>query len=550
MNPRVLLIGLDAATFEYIDPWIDEGELPNIAQLIRRGVKAGLRSTAIPSTSVAWPSLVTGKNPGKTGLFDITMRQPGSYATVPSNTVGFQGPALWQILSEAGLRVGVVNVPVTYPPQPVNGYLISGFDTPRTTTDYAHPPGFLDQLAEDGHPYTLLQRQASLISNQNPRWRSLELASFSQGWVEIIRDQTDLLLFFLKSYPVHFLMTVFNATDSINHRTNDQRYILSIYRAADEALGRLLSAIGPGTTVILASDHGSCPLHAYLSMYRFLSEGGFLAFRREVSAENMRRVLQRLSPSLGHRAKKWWQGLPSSIRGALSLPLLQVEPRLAGAYDGIDWGRTRVYAHGGRGSLYSLYVNLKGREPMGIVSPGSEYQRLLDEVLDWIAQARDPASGQRLFGQCWRGQEIYHGPWTHRAPDIVVSLQDYRYHVITGSASDPLVRPIPPQSEYGGHSPEGILVMHGHGIKSGCVLESAEIADVMPTALYLFGLPLPEDVDGKVLADAFDPSYLDNHPVKYVEAADQPASPEPSREFTDEELADVWERLRGLGYVD
>ena len=135
MNPRVLLIGLDGATFDYIDPWIDEGELPNIAQLIRGGVKARLRSTPVFHTSVAWPSMVTGKNPGKTGIFDITMREPDSYSTVPTNTLGFHGPALWEILSDANLSVGVINVPVTYPPKPVNGYLVSGFDTPRTATD-------------------------------------------------------------------------------------------------------------------------------------------------------------------------------------------------------------------------------------------------------------------------------------------------------------------------------------------------------------------------------------------------------------------------------
>lgn len=128
---KVMVIGLDGATFRVIDPLVARGELPGLARLMAGGTRGTLESTLPPLSPTAWASFITGKNPGKHGIFDFLRRRPGSYEFLPVNGASIRARTLWSRLSEGGVRVGVVNVPMTYPPPPVNGFIISGMDSPR-----------------------------------------------------------------------------------------------------------------------------------------------------------------------------------------------------------------------------------------------------------------------------------------------------------------------------------------------------------------------------------------------------------------------------------
>src|SRR5215813_2846442 len=127
---KVVILGLDGATFDLILPWVQSGKLPHFAQLLHQGISGRLRSTVPPMSPPAWNSFMTGKNPGKHGIFDFTGRKPQSYETSFINAAWRRAPDFWQYLTEAGKRIAVLSVPFTYPPEKVNGIMISGFDAP------------------------------------------------------------------------------------------------------------------------------------------------------------------------------------------------------------------------------------------------------------------------------------------------------------------------------------------------------------------------------------------------------------------------------------
>jgi predicted AlkP superfamily phosphohydrolase/phosphomutase len=138
---RILVIGLDGVPLDLIVSWAREGKLPVLQRFISEGVAGRLCSTVPPTSGPSWSSFATGENPGKTGIYDFLYRRDGSYHFPPVNSSRRDGKPLWHILSEAGRRVGVFNVPVTYPVEPVNGFMLSGWMTPYAARDFAYPPG-------------------------------------------------------------------------------------------------------------------------------------------------------------------------------------------------------------------------------------------------------------------------------------------------------------------------------------------------------------------------------------------------------------------------
>src|ERR1051325_9352411 len=144
--PKVVVIGLDAATWTLINPWMAEGSMPNLAKLMQAGVSGSLQSVLPPITPPAWTSFMTGKNPGKHGIFNFIETEPGGYAMKYSNATSRRSPTIWKLLNDAGFSVGTMNIPFTYPPEKLNGFQISGMDTPSESSPFIHPPELRDEL--------------------------------------------------------------------------------------------------------------------------------------------------------------------------------------------------------------------------------------------------------------------------------------------------------------------------------------------------------------------------------------------------------------------
>jgi predicted AlkP superfamily phosphohydrolase/phosphomutase len=530
MVDKLVVIGWDGATWDYIDPLIKQGALPNIERLLSRGARFTLRSTIPPYTNIAWPALVTGCTPARTGVFDAVRFQPGSYSPLAAGS-GRTEP-IWRWVNQFGKRAGVLNVPTTYPAIPLDGYLVTGFDSPRNAPDIEYPRGLIASWKQHHQFYSVLSQETALMDSQNPHQLRSDLEDFTARWEEITRQQGTHLAWLWKNDPVDLLFSVFSGTDSINHRTRNFDHITRVYRAADDALGYLLDLVDENTLFGIVSDHGSTAAKRYISLNRILHEQNWLQFRKTLSEKH----IQRLPGLAGKSLANVWRQLPRLLQHTASATLIWLDPRLVVAHENIDWPHTKIFA---RSSMGPLYVNLQGRFPEGNVIP-SEYDSLLSEASSMILAMRGP-DGKPLFRHIYFGREIHQSTSENDLiPDLILEPFDWSDHMITGFPTDPLVRLIPNEGEYGTHTPDGIFLLTGPGIQTG-QFGVANIQDVVPTLLAAWGLPLPSTADGVVLADVF------SHPLEITYASSEQTPPLPHANGDSDE---VLERLRALGYLE
>jgi len=546
-RPRVIVLGLDGATFTILRPWMEAGYLPNLARLAHEGVHGQLESVVPPYSAPAWVSLATGQGPGKHGIVDFWRYDPSTDERRPVDASDIGTAALWDILGEHGRLVGVVNVPLTYPPRPVNGVMVSGMMTPGEDAPYTHPPelkNWLKEVAGDyaADPYTSVDRTAAFLK------RVLY-------WVER-REAAHLRL--LETHPFDFFINVVQALDPIQHhfwRVLDESHprhdddearrsrplLLRCYQAVDEVVGHRLGMLDGRTTLLVVSDHGFGPVHRRFNVNRFLLEHGFLALERDTVPlcsqviEGIRIVGRRLDVfNLRGRL------LDNRQREALRRRLDR------SAAPAVDWSRTRAYYTGLTGQ--GLYVNLAGRETMGIVPSGEPYEEVRDGLITALVDLRDPDTGDPVISAAYRREEIYTGPRVSQLPDVVFSLRDRPYLPSERMAAQAIIEPLPPESSGGRHHPSGVFLAAGPEIRQGAVLDGARLIDVAPTVLYVLGLPLPEDMDGRVLTEVFTQEHLAANPVRKGPPSIAPAAVERHRD----EQADavIAERLRALGYLD
>jgi predicted AlkP superfamily phosphohydrolase/phosphomutase len=551
---RVLVIGLDGVPLDIIQTWADAGHLPVLQKLMDSGAVGRLKSTMPPTSGPSWSSFATGKNPGKTGIYDFLHRRQGTYRFPPISTRHRHGKAIWALLSEAGKTVGVLNVPVSYPVEPVNGFMISGFMTPYSARDFVYPPGLLSEIKDEVGAYHIYPTTTFSQAHADDFFRACD---------QLLDLRTRTTLRLIAHYDWDFFITVFFDTDRILHqlwhyldpthpwRRDDadvdnswpvQRY----FQRLDESIGRILERVDDDTTVIVLSDHGMGPAHNFVVLNNWLAEVGLLYFKRDpvtwlkrqmfragLTLKNVHKLVDRLGLARHAEYKALY-----SVDGLLK--------RLFLSFLNVDWSRTRAYSFGRHTG--PIYVNLKGREPRGIVEPGREYEAVRQEIAELAQGFRDPRTGRPIIGRVLRREELYNGPHFDQAPDLTL-LPAQETDIFFGLADFGDNQVVGPVYRYSGmHRDDGLLIMHGKNIQPGTQIEGAVIWDVAPTILYTMGVEVPQDMDGQVLQAVFknyDPSRLvfSDYGHSLGEKADTDAGYSPADE------REIVERLKDLGYL-
>ena len=554
MKKKLLVIGLDGASFNVLDPLIEKGHLKSLAGLIARGARADLETTFPPITAVAWSSFMTGKNPGKHGIFEFVRLDHASKRELAVNASFRQGRAIWDLLSDAGERVVVHNFPCTYPPHEVNGLMISDFMTPRGRTDFTYPSSLLSELEEKFGPYRLHLSQ-----------------TYAKGNVEGVLDELfDELEY--KAKVSEYLMTryewdaffqYFWGTDRIQHELwhiIDEAHprhdpeearlygdrVRGYFDRVDEIVGRLVELAGPDAIVCVASDHGFGPAHKYCSFNIWLLQEGFLKLKSDAMTRLKRTMFNLgLTPELAFKVvKKLPLGALRPSRGVSNQPgASSLLSKLFLSFNDVDWDRTVAFSKGNYGQIY---VNLQGREPHGAV-PSSEYDSVCEAIVARLKALKDPATGEPWADQVFRREQIYQGPRVSDAPDVAFLPRDMRYLPLGNADFTSNKFMVDAFGISGCHRMHGVLITTGGAVEPGLRATGARIVDVTPTLLYLTGQPLPGDMDGQVLTEMISAEYLDATPIKLT--SELGAEKAGEVEFLPEENEEIIERLKSLGYM-
>ena len=531
-KPAVMILGLDGATFKVIDPLIAAGELPGLASIMSGGHRSVLRSTIPPLTPAAWSTMTTGTNPGKHGIFgflraNIAERQ---VRIVTSDDVGI--PSVWEVLSAEDIRVGCFSFPWTYPPKPVNGFMIAGLNSPKFDERMFYPPELHDKLVSALGSFSMRTPQVKhgvyelkTLEEEIGKWGAMS------SWL-------------MDEYRPDVFGVVFSQTDWIQHYfwgvkdvkcdTGDTIHdiIAHTYKIVDEQVQTLLDRhMGPDTVVLVVSDHGGTGIRSGIELNEWFKKIGLLVPAKKQETSGVRSIfrmqkavtsvlprwlLDRLAPlTAGTRRGVWFSHLLNSV----------------------DWESTRAICIGEYGA-----VLLQGDD--------KQVQETTDIIKKEALNLRDPETGEPVLGDIFTREEIYHGDMMQLAPHLWIQPRDYQYLILTDWKSpNPLISFEPgkifAESFFaGGHDMNGVFMAKGRHLEGTDKLQTADLADVAPTILGLVGIEAPPYIDGQALVRAADQSELRKAQI-------QASGPQQGDEYayTREEEEAVAERLQDLGYL-
>lgn len=548
---KAAVFGLDGVTFDLLQPWLDEGRLPNLARLLAMGASGSLRSTIPPVSASAWTSFATGTNPGQHGLIDFTYPAPDSYEIKISNGRTRAVPALWEIISNAGGQAGVVSMPMTYPPQPLNGFMLCSFLTPSSNSRYTYPNTLQEEIAAAFGPYPL---------HMSEKGRGKDPRRFVQAVKEMEIRRARAVCHLLQTKPWDLFLYVVETTDNLQHevwhlldkshpRHDPQMaaevmpHILDYYACIDSLLGEMIALVPENALIVVLSDHGFGPFHKFFHINNWLAENGWLKFKRTPVS-----LLKRLAFKLGVtpiNALKWvtllrLSGLRKNVKRGRGGRLLR---RLFLSFNDVDWARTKAFSVGNFGQVY---INVEGKRLQGAVTSG-EYEGIRDQIMQAAMALRDPADGAQVLQQVYRREEIFHGVSSERLPDLVLHTDRAKY-VSFGHADFGSNKVIEPSiGQTGHHHMDGIVGLKGPGVRTGCRLEGASLLDLAPTILHYMGLSVPNYMDGRVLVDAFTEAFNEVNPIQYRDGSFEQRDEGLDYGPDEEEL--VLAKLRDMGYV-
>ena len=462
---RVFVLGIDSAEPDLVfHKW--SSKLPVLESLRKEGAWGRISSTVPPITCPAWPSALSGYNPGHFGLYDLRYRKPGTYTDfgiVNSKVVGV--PRVWDILTAKGFKSGVVFVPTTYPPSRINGFMVSSFLTPTVESPFTYPSALKKIVLEAvGGPQNYIIDVYD-YRRKDPRELYEELRLKTEHDFKVIRR-------LLQTYPDwDFFMGVIMTVDRAQHTLwkffdkGHPRYVddpelrdglLDLHVQIDEELGRTLELIPEDTAVIVLSDHGAKRMFYRINVNEVLASEGFLKLKERPEAP---------------------------------LSLAQADRKRL-----IDWDRTQAFALGAY--IAQVFINLEGREPRGSVKR-TEYEEVREQVADVLKGVRGP-NGERLNNRIFLREDVYRGEKVDRMPDVTVYFDNLHYgaNEVLGTSSFYSLETAkgPDDSNHGEY---GIFILRDPEGRLSGEIEGLKLEDLAPTILRLLELPSPLGIEGK-----------------------------------------------------
>jgi predicted AlkP superfamily phosphohydrolase/phosphomutase len=537
MSVRTLLIGLDGATYVVLDALMEQGVMPFLRTFLAEGVRADLRTIVPPLTPPAWTSLMTGRRPGQHGVFDFFHLEPESRHIRFFTSHDVHCDTIFALASQNGMRATALNFPSMFPAPRLSGYVVPGWVPWRQLRLACWPEGLLDSLKNlPGFNQRELAMDIKLEEKTTEGcadpgefgpWIELHIRR-EHNWFDIFRHLT-------AEDPSDLTAVLFDGVDKLQHlcwrfiRPEDARPLendwerqirdlcLEYFRRLDGLIEQMCALVGPEASVILASDHGFGPTQTAFHINSWFERKGYLAWSEAAGSWDTEGALLGVSQVARHT----WM---------------------------LDWTRTLAFAATPTSNGIYIVVNQDGNSP-GI--PASEYMAFRARLMAELMAERDPRTGRPIVERIWTREEVFSGPYGKTAPDLTLTLADGGVISILPSTELISVRP----EVAGQHRPLGIFAAKGPGLRRGMRAEELSILDVAPAIVHTLGLPVHEEMTGRVPEEIFKPEALRNQPVRHVTAVAAPmdhasGENETIPKMSDEDEQVVLERLRELGYIE
>lgn len=517
---KALVIGLDGASFNIIDPLVEKGHLPNLARIMTEGKSYHLKSTIPSNTPVAWTSMTTGQNPGKHGIFGFLKYDYPTIKVVSSQDN--KALCLWDYLGQQGKPSVIINLPFTWPPRQING-LMACFDWAIIDNE--------SKLAEPASVNTYIKEQLlDRIASFHPELGNPDLERYH----EIVKKQTQFTLDMAKQFEWELLFVVFMVTDSVIHLFPTRKQMVNdVYRLVDTAVGQILNLIDMRKDrVFITSDHGTKIFNRVYPVPAFFREQRLLRLKTtprssaQLALINLLRILEQYPVKLPTSIKNLYKKITGRQSTRLSLR------------DIVDKQHSPIFLCD-ENSRIDVLLRLTDRSIANENFKESIRKRIVDEL----------NLNETVIQHAWTSDEIYSGPHVGNAPDIVLEMAENMAADINSSSFYEKPRSYP--SLKGGHIRNGILLVAGNGISPAVDRKTAHITDIAPTILHALQLSIPMNLDGQVLQDLFEPDSTLGKPPKYIEVPTQRSetSDKDLTAYTRDEEEQMKARLQKLGYL-
>ncbi len=487
---KVIVIGIDGATWRLLDPWIKDGSLPNFAKIVKQGFSSNLLSPIPPMTAPSWISFSTGKNPGRHGVFDFFKKVDHQRQVIDSQAI--KSKQIWDILSEQGEKVIIVNPPLSFPVKKVNGYLIAGMMTPSYEVNYTYPPSLKKKLKKWGYqigveldPGMRSNWARSFVMSEDKRKRQKLIDFFNQ----IDEKRWGTFKKLAKDGNWQFAFILFEAPDRLQHyywQKDDFYVIKNHYLALDKILGECQELLGKNGMLFVISDHGFSKIKKKFYINNFLAHFGLLKKKRT-------NFLTQFLLQGGKKIALWLAkfGLPQE-KLLTQRWIFKIYYRLY--RPNIDYQKSQAFM-----------LNETSRGIWMNFQDDKEYERIRNFIIKKVENLRDPGNGKRIV-KAYKREDIYQGLYVEKAPDILlVTYPGYSLEVTIEEedlSKGAFLKSTTLGERNADHEREGILIITGPGVKrvkKRTVKDSPEIIDVAPTILKFLEVHIPIDMDGEVI---------------------------------------------------
>jgi len=515
---KVLIISLDGGTFSIIDPLINEGKLPVLSSLIKEGVRATLKSTIPPASCPAWDSFITGKNPGKLGVFDIFYRSSDSYKMKRPNSLDRKGESFWNYINGKSI---LVNIPMTFPPEKTNGIMVSG-RWATEDSEYTHPTEIKQEIDKVADGYILAPGDKLDI---NKHYETI--------------DKREKVVLHLMDKEWDLFVVNFLATDVVCHGFWDTEEIEKTYTRMDTIVGKMLEKAGDAHIMII-SDHGMTSPGVTFWPNTWLQKEGFLKLQPITKKKKIQTIATGQKVKVRKVLEKArllnlaFKVTPKSINKLIP----STGPTIYTA--DVDWENTKAYSI--YGNMPRIFINMKGREPNGSVDP-KDYETVRNDIIEKLKTIKHPDINTM---KVYKREDLYAGKHVGQAPDILVQFNNFDSAYMQPQLDNKEILS-PMKKNFAWHHPDGILIMCGKGIKKGSSVPDMNLVDIAPITLHILGNPIPNDFDGEVRKDIFEE---ESEHTKREVTLREPREKEERGEhkLTAEQEDKVLKQLQSMGY--